>query len=427
MNPKSAAVFSLACLLTVIGWSLLWPSPAVHGSPAPTREAIADPRGESASALAVIASLEAAKSDDERLQAALQLGQIPAAEIPATLENIELIKDHRLTLPAKTLLIRWAGSDGPAAMKWAWQRLRGKSVWTDALREIGPAWAWRDPAGFGNWVLARVEARGGTDDVTLEEAKASKEPILDSDSLSEISGWLLQENPRLAVMVFLKRGGTSTADSAFWKSLTDPRKIEQAMLAFDQKSLDAMKAFDGTGNYTFGPEFWAETLLKNWKEADAEGFSKSAYAEYLPRRDIEAPRDPAQRWQEAAPAERAETADRIVQASAPNSRNNTVVAIANAWCAADADACREWLETLPVSDATLAAAEWVQAQAAGELDATLDWIDRFEPGIRAAHQVRAFDAWTAAHPGEMPDTSGWSEERRQAWDDLQALKSIGTP
>ena len=80
-----------------------------------------------------------------------------------------------------------------------------------------------------------------------------------------------------------------------------------------------------------------------------------------------------------------------------------------------------------MNDANLAASEWVQSRAADQLESTLDWIDRFEPGIRAAHQVRAFDAWTAAHPGERPDTSRWSEERRQAWDDLQTLKSIGAP
>jgi hypothetical protein len=55
----------------------------------------------------------------------------------------------------------------------------------------------------------------------------------------------------------------------------------------------------------------------------------------------------------------------------------------------------------------------------------LDWLEAFPPAIRHGGLVRAFDAWTAAHPGTAPDTSSWSEERRLAWDDLQALKALG--
>jgi hypothetical protein len=101
--------------------------------------------------------------------------------------------------------------------------------------------------------------------------------------------------------------------------------------------------------------------------------------------------------------------------------------IAKAWSAADPEACREWLESLPMNDVTLPAAEWVQARASGQLESTVNWIDRFEPGIRAAHLVHAFDAWTAAHPGAEPDTSAWSEQRREAWADLQTLKCLGAP
>jgi hypothetical protein len=57
-----------------------------------------------------------------------------------------------------------------------------------------------------------------------------------------------------------------------------------------------------------------------------------------------------------------------------------------------------------------------------DLDSALNQADSLPPAQRQAGIVRAFDAWTKAHPGEHPDTSGWTEVRRRAWEDLDALQ-----
>lgn len=57
-----------------------------------------------------------------------------------------------------------------------------------------------------------------------------------------------------------------------------------------------------------------------------------------------------------------------------------------------------------------------------DLDSALSQADSVPPEQRQAGLVRAFDAWTKAHPGGRPDMSGWTEVRRRAWADLEALK-----
>lgn len=57
-----------------------------------------------------------------------------------------------------------------------------------------------------------------------------------------------------------------------------------------------------------------------------------------------------------------------------------------------------------------------------DLDSALNQADSLAPAQRQAGIVRVFDAWNKAHPGEIPDTSGWTEVRRRAWEDLEALQ-----
>ena len=92
--------------------------------------------------------------------------------------------------------------------------------------------------------------------------------------------------------------------------------------------------------------------------------------------------------------------------------------------AEDPAACREWLESLPEDTGWFAAGEFVSIRAADELDEALDWIQRFPPDKQAALFVRAFDAWTEARPGGVPDVSGWGDERLSAWEDLEALRNL---
>ena len=127
------------------------------------------------------------------------------------------------------------------------------------------------------------------------------------------------------------------------------------------------------------------------------------------------------------PADQVAAATHLIETSPEPARPAAVRQASTFWVESAPAACRDWLDALPPDLRAAGAAPFTSARAAAELNPTLDWLEQFPPAIRHGCLVHAFDAWTAAHPGAGPDTSAWSEERRQAWDDLQALKSIGTP
>lgn len=57
-----------------------------------------------------------------------------------------------------------------------------------------------------------------------------------------------------------------------------------------------------------------------------------------------------------------------------------------------------------------------------DLESTLDRADQQPPARRQSSLAQAFVEWSKTHPGERPDTSGWSPVRIQVWEDFEALK-----
>ena len=417
--------FTTASALTAACWMALRPSPGEPQALPPTPQAPAPlSPGDLDRMLAAIAS---ASTQNEKLEAALALRDASPKEFPEVFERVEVAKDRQLTLAAKTLLVHWASHDGEAASLWAWQRFRQEGLWDSAFREIGAAWAWRDPAGLAAWLSARIGTESGNlNEATLDEVTKSDSPLFDFDDLSRACRWLMAENPRLALGLLEKRGGTSSDDHLIWDALQDPRKIEDALMAFED--LDALLKDTHPGQYFFGGRKGsASGLLMRWQMLDPEGFARSAYARYLPaplHGDLTVA---LAEWRTSPPADPPSAANRLLESRPEPARPTAVRKVTTLWAESDPAACRDWLDSLPPDLREPGAVQFTIARAAADLGPTLDWLDQFPPAIRHGALVNAFDTWTAAHPGEMPDTARWSEERRQAWADLHTLKSLGTP
>lgn len=417
--------FTTASALTAACWLALRPSPALpQAAQAPPQ---AEARLESGDLDRMLAALDSATTHDEKLAAALALRSLSPQDFPAAFERVEVAKDRQLTLAAKALLIHWASHDGEAATLWAWQRFREEGLWNSAFREIGAAWTWRDPAGLAAWLTAQIGTKAGRmTDATLDEVRKSDAPLFESDDLSRACRWLMAENPRLALDLLEKRGGTSSDDHLIWDALQDPRKIEDALMAFDD--LDVLLKDTRPGQYfSGGKKGSASGLLMRWQSLDPEGFARSAYSRYLPAPASGDLTVAMAEWRTSPPADPPSAAARLL-ASRPEPAHPTAVRkVTTQWTETDPAACRDWLDSLPPELRELGAVQFTIARAAVDLGPTLDWLDQFPPAVRHGCLVQAFDAWTATHPGEMPDTATWTDERRQAWDDLQALKSIGEP
>jgi hypothetical protein len=417
--------FTTASAFTAACWIALRPvppePPAEHPEPqAPVRLSSTDLER-------TLAALASAKTHDAKLEAALALRSLSPQDFPAVFERVEVAKDRQLTLAARALLVHWASRDGEAAALWAWQSFREERLWKHAFREIGAAWAWRDPAGLAAWLSEQVASEAGSlDEATLDEVKKSDTPLFDSDDLSRACRWLMAANPRLALDLLEKRGGTSSDDHLIWDALQDPRKIEDALLAFDD--LDVLLKDTQPGQYFFGGKKGsASGLLMRWQSLDSEGFARSAYARYLPAPPSGDLTVALAEWRTSPPADPPSAATRLLESRPETARPTAVRRLTTLWAEFDPVACREWLDSLPPDLREPGAVPFTIACAAADLGPTMDWLDTLPPAIRHGCLVHAFDAWTAAHPGAEPDTSAWSEQRREAWADLQTLKSLGKP
>ena len=345
MSPlaRNIALFGTSCVLTGGAWWLAWPQTHRPQPIVVSSASVPDARPwTKLRTMDLIHRLDSAATDQACLNAAGKLTQIPEVHLAEALELATLVRDHKLTLAAKVLLIRWAASDGDAACRWAWQRLRADGLWESAFREMGPSWAGRHPQSLEKWAIAHYPK--SSDSIRKQAGMASDEPILDFEMLSKVSKWLIREDPRAAFTVLQARGGWGS-DDRLPESLQTVDEIRHALLAFDH--LDKM-----TPNHFSGREIWAQGLLARWSKIDPEDFSHSPYSGFF----------------KSKPAD-------------------------------------ETTATLP-----------------DNLESALARADQQSPAQRHSGLMQAFDAWTKAHPGERPDTTGWSPVRQRAWEDFEALK-----
>ena len=161
-NTRSAAmksrVISFLCGAIAAGiatWLALSFRPRPRLVPAqPQREAPLRIEGQDSTGFQDLAKLTASPEApmEERLEAAIALAGILPADVPKVCEKaLTLAKGDREAV-LKALLMRWAESDGPAAMKWGRDHLFGQKEWMQCFLNLGAVWASCDPAGLERWI-----------------------------------------------------------------------------------------------------------------------------------------------------------------------------------------------------------------------------------------------------------------------------------
>jgi len=418
-SARQTILFAGTCVLTASVWMFAWPAgkprPAVTTGQAPSpRESAWDGRQLKPS----IEALDSAEGNEARLKAAARLEEIPVSGFPAVFDEVEQIKDHQLTLAAKVLLIRWASLDGEAAANWAWKRFRAEGLWDEALKEIGPSWAWHHPAGLGEWALKLGKNRKpGKDNMGIAEALANDTPALDFDMLGRISTALMAQDPRMAYKVLLCRGGWSSHDGHFADALSTAAQAREALLAFD--GLEKMEV-----NVTRDNEFLAKAILARWQELDPEDLSRSPYARFVlaDRFNVAGNAEAAREVVAVPEGGRVAAANRVIDGITGFKRANRVLLIATDWVAVDPDGCMQWVESLPPELEETKMLLRVQVMAPHDLNKALLHGGKLKPEQRQAHLVNVFDSWAKAHPDEKPDSTSWSPARKQAWMDLEAIR-----
>lgn len=267
--------FVVACVATCFAWQGLRPEAREELAALP----VSKPRHRLWSpekTTALLEELQNAQSNEAKLNIARRMGEIPVSQVREALDQTPLIENRTLTISARLLIIRWAAEDGPAAVDWAWKRLRSEGVWTAAFQEITASWAWHHPEELCEWTKKlAADRKPGLGTIRLEEAMASDQPMLDFEAVSWITGCLVSVAPREAMEILKMRGGMSSDDSRLFESIPTVSKVREALLAFDH--LDQLRPDHFTGS-----QMNAMALLQRWKQLDSEDFARSPYAHLIP-------------------------------------------------------------------------------------------------------------------------------------------------
>jgi hypothetical protein len=410
-------VFVGSCIITAVAWLLIWPE-----KPRTMVEATQNPQVSAAVGSWTrdqidtrIAAVRNASTDQARLDASIDLLEIPAEDVPEVLERMKSEIERDFSQVAQILVIRWASSDGEAAANWAWKNFRTGPQWENIFNQIGPAWAAHHPAGFYAWVLETARNRSDVgSSISLAEAESSEEPLLDYSLLRKIPGWLITEDPHLAYKVILATN-IGFSDLQLPDSLASVSKVREALLAFDEP-----EPLEATKGASIGR--MKNSLLLRWNELDPEDFNRSSFADQIVIDAKTVITGALKRWSSLPEKDRAQGANRLVAEADSAARDERITAVAQAWAETDPVAAVRWLDSLPPENEVSANTARVKALAAHDLNATLDRADRLPDGLRRNSLVIAFDAWSKAHPGKRADRAGWSAARIQAWEDLEALQ-----
>ncbi|MCW1914069.1 hypothetical protein OJ996_10815 [Luteolibacter sp. GHJ8] len=397
--------------------ALVWP--ALIRSSSRTQVTVATPppiaareQWTEASLSSALAAIASAGSDEARIEAAIRLGKIPAAEIEAALEGIPLTDSNGLTLACRTLLIRWAEADGEAAMRWGWAKFYKQGMWYAAFREIGPSWAWNDPQGFYLWTLDSPRKDMSDEIAQDRKAAASDIPFLDYSELSQASGWLLKERPDLALDLRNRSGGWSTSDYKLVEQIDSVEKVQQALQAC--KGLDQLKP-----GIVQGDQMIAWSLLERWKELDPVGFSKSPHANLLMSDNFSAFAAKAKDWSKTPSGDREEAAAALLTNLTGIGRQSQIYTLAREWAAISPVEAAAWLDAQ--EEGTKGIAAIAQGGILKNSTGTMQWIATRPPADQAKLIVASYDAWKESGLSQAPDMSDWTPAQVEAWRDLDSL------
>lgn len=414
MNSTALKWFACGAVLASAAWITLYPRPTEQAPSEVTEAPIVIPKWSADSLQSALRDLESSKTSAEKLAAVNRLNEIPTEEIPAALASIETVKNRQLTFAAKTLLMRWASKDGPAAVSWAWQNLGKSQAWNEAFVEIGPAWAWRDPEGFGTWLKAAMERHKPDLSVPSETAKASEDPVFDTTQISKAVRWLVPGKPSLAFEILKARPGWSSDDHKIVDMLRTVAQVREALLAFDD--IDRIDITKPSTDLSI-----PISLLQRWKDLDPEDFARSPHRNAIGATRFEEVDGMVSSWKSKAPSERASAANGVIDGTTDQNRPYTLTKIAAEWAADDPEGAAAWLESLPIIHEKIRDQVYATEISLANPGPAFRHIAALPPVRYQSSMKTAFDAWRTKRPGQFPDMSEWSETQRRDWADLEAI------
>lgn len=415
MNAKilSLTSFAASCLITAGTWCLLWPQRKIE-TPAQEPMESAHPAPDAKRIAALITEINTATSNQARLHAAEQLADLPLEAFPAAFDSVPLFEGRELTRAGKMLLIQWASMDGAAAAQWSWMQLRGEGLWSYAFKEIAASWAWHDPAGLCAWTLEQMKGyKPGSDSLSLEEALRTASPKLESGDIDKAARALVKEEPGLAYSLMVAKGSQWSHDNMAM-DIDSPEGIRDALLAFEKVEIKRMEDGD-----------LVLQLLKRWQELDPEDFARSPHANLLEETPGSKPLHQvitADGWKDLPPGERSSGAMAKIESYKGSARQKAASVIASSWAKMDHTACWTWVESLPEEIQAPAAAGYAGMNAAFHLEETLKRIEQLPVAAQSRALVAAYGTWVSRNSGAPENLDHWSTERRQAWQDLDALR-----
>ncbi|QJE98092.1 hypothetical protein [Luteolibacter luteus] len=410
--PRTIAIFLSGCGVTCLSWALLRSEIGSRARTEPREPVVERLQEASWPEERIVASIKAAndaQDDDAKLRSALELGKIPIKDIPAALQSL-LGHQRTASLPAcRTLLVRWASHDGEAAINWAWKHLKEKGDWHEAYREIVAAWSWQDPESFHRWCLASPNVSYDERHKAAERGKTSEVPVVDMFFAMQAIMALSKSDVHLAYDLVAKRGGGFFGMyPQLAAELETANEIQDALAALPEPGDLKVQALNDSDKA-------AKALLERWREIDPDDFASSRYSDRL-MPDAE---KILGTWNETSPGQRATLAAALLSNLEGEPRAKQIEEITRCWAAGSVQETAQWLGSL--TDAESAYPVLAGLRAPQDLEGTLDWAESLSPADEAASIAQAHEAWTAAHPGQAPDTSGWSAARLQAWQDMDAL------
>ncbi|YCM42468.1 hypothetical protein V2O64_14245 [Verrucomicrobiaceae bacterium 227] len=311
----SVSSYLIGAIVTGIAWSLLWePKNPNDGSATlePAESTSIRPSRSRPDGRDLLINLSAEADAEDRFKSALKLRNVSTVDLEERLDElVDSLENGELGSAVSLLLIEWARRDPGKAIDWAWENLRGSQNWPNAFRQIGPQWAWDDPAGHAEFLIKHRDPRMDVGSFfirfSFEEIQNFEQITLGNRDLRGGMEWVLKISPRDGFRIFRQFTGSSSRDPELVSALKSTDEVSSALSAWDdydpQKEEKLRSAYEKNGTFFQGePEEerlerqnlqadylrsrhprdqkMVQMLIERWKALDEESFAKSSYADW---------------------------------------------------------------------------------------------------------------------------------------------------
>ena len=307
--------YLVGALVAGIAWVLLW-EPKSSDDVSATLESAEStsirPSRSRPDGRDLLINLSAEADAEDRFKSALKLRNVSTVVLEERFnELVDSLEDGELGSAVSLLLIEWARRDPGKAIEWAWENLRDSQNWPNAFKQIGPQWAWDDPAGLAELLIKQrdpaIDAGVYSGDYSIEEIRNFEKITLGVEDLRVGMEWVLKISPRDGFRIFRQFTGSSSRDPELVSALKSTDEVSSALSAWDdydpQKEKELRSAYEKNGTFFQGePEEerlerqnlqadylrsrhprdqkMVQMLIERWKALDEESFAKSSYADW---------------------------------------------------------------------------------------------------------------------------------------------------